>query len=215
MGIYMKFGNIVGDATQNVMNISADTQQHDNREELKKLDGGLRSLVGDTITGVLLGETGWIPLHSFDWHADRSITTRAGKGSPSQTRGPVAPNLDDITVEKEVDGSSKGLLEKFDTDKDGVDCTIVFVRTGDPGEVYLKYALKNTLISDIRVNAKRDDRPTETLILNFTDIEFTVWRVGEDNIARAPFRYPMKKSATQQSGGQPNHGGGQGHHQHH
>ena len=25
MGIYMKFGNIVGDATQNVMNISADT----------------------------------------------------------------------------------------------------------------------------------------------------------------------------------------------
>jgi type VI secretion system secreted protein Hcp len=198
MGIYMKFGNVVGDATQYV--------NKDNSGVEKIVFAGLRVFAGDASAAKMLGETGWIPLKSFAWHASRSITTRAGDG-----RGPVSPNLDEVTVDKEVDGSSGSLLEKFHQDKDGVDCTILFVRTGEPGEVYLRYKLKATLIKDIHVTSDKEGRPNEKLVLNFTEIELAVWRIDENNEAEGPFTHEIKKLASQQGGGHPGHGGDHGH----
>lgn len=197
MGIYMKFGNVVGDATQYV--------NKDNSGVEKIVFAGLRVFAGDASAAKMLGETGWIPLKSFAWHASRSITTRAGDG-----RGPVSPNLDEVTVDKEVDGSSGSLLEKFHQDKDGVDCTILFVRTGEPGEVYLRYKLKATLIKDIHVTSDKEGRPNEKLVLNFTEIELAVWRIDENNEAEGPFTHEIKKLASQQGGGHPGHGGDHG-----
>jgi len=200
MGIYMKFGNVVGDATQYV--------NKDNSGVEKIVFAGLRVFVGDASAAKMLGETGWIPLKTFAWHASRSVTTRAGNGPASQHRGPVSPNLDDVTVDKEVDGSSGSLLEKFHQDKDGVDCTILFVRTGEPGEVYLRYKLKGALIKDIHVTSDKEGRPNEKLVLNFTEIELAVWRIDENNEAEGPFSHAIKKEASQQGGGHPGNGGG-------
>jgi type VI secretion system secreted protein Hcp len=207
MGIYMKFGDIVGDATQHV--------NKDNSGVEKVLYAGMRILgVSEAAAAAALGESGWIPLNDFHWHVHRQITNRAGKGAPSQTRGSIAPNVDEVTVEKHIDGTSCQLLQSFCEDNKGVDCTIVFIRTGDPGEIYLKYKLKNTLIQDINVHGK-EDRPTETLKLNFTDIEVSVWRVDEQNVAQGPCIYEVHKDASQQGGGHPGHGGGHGHGPHH
>jgi type VI protein secretion system component Hcp len=145
MGIYMKFGNIVGDATQHVQNGTGVASQI------------LHMVAGNSIAAAILGETGWIPLREFHWHGQRTITNRAGKGSASQARGPVSPNLDEVTVEKDVDGASCDLFQSFCEDTKGVDCTIVFIRTGDPGEIYLKYKLKNALIQDIHVSLQHSD----------------------------------------------------------
>jgi type VI secretion system secreted protein Hcp len=206
MGIYMKFGDVVGDATQYV--------NKDNSGVEKALFAGLRHFVGDAGTTKMLGESGWIPLKSFAWGATRSVTTRAGNG-PSSHRGPVSHNLEDVTVDKEVDGSSCALLEKFDQDKDGVDCTIVFVRTGEPGEVYLRYKLKSTLIKDIHITPDKEGRPNEKLVLNFTEIELGVWRIDENNEAEGPYSHAIKKEASQQSGGPPGRGGAHDHAQPH
>jgi type VI protein secretion system component Hcp len=197
MGIYMKFGNVAGDATQHVRSGS----------ETNFLLDILRQGVGENVMATLLGEADWIPLKSFDWGATRKITTRAGNGSSSQARGPVATDLQDVKVDKEVDGTSPELLEKFDKDTKGVDCTIVFVRTGDPAEIYLKYDLKNTLITEIHMSGKdKEDRPTETLTLTFTEIELTAWYAEQNNEAPGPSRYPLSKDGSQQGGG--------GHHSH-
>jgi type VI secretion system secreted protein Hcp len=202
MGIYMRFGDVVGDATQYV--------NKDNSGVEKALFTGLRHLVGDANTAKMLGESGWIPLKSFEWSATRSVTTRAGNG-PSSHRGPVSPNLNDVTVHKEVDGSSCALLEKFHQDKDGVDCTIVFVRTGEPGEIYLRYKLKSTLIKEIYFTPDKEGRPNEKLVLNFTEIELGVWRIDENNEAEGPFSHAIKKEASQQGGGHQGHSGDHGH----
>jgi type VI secretion system secreted protein Hcp len=203
MAIYMKFGDVVGDATQYV--------NKDNSGVENIVFAGLRAFVGDATAAKVLGEAGWISLKSFEWHVQRSITTRAGKGS--QHRGPIAADIHDITVDKDIDGSSCDLLRIFNEDKDGVDCTIVYVRTGDPGEVYLQYKLKNTLIKQIHTSSK-GDRPNEQLILNFTEIEFAVWRANQDNVAPGASRYRIEKQATQQGGGPSGRGGEHGHSRH-
>jgi type VI secretion system secreted protein Hcp len=207
MGIYMKFGNIVGDATQYV--------NKDNSGVEKIVFAGLRAFAGDASAAKMLGETGWIPLKTFEWSATRSVTTRAGNGASSQNRGPISTDLKDVTVNKEVDGSSCALLEKFHQDKDGVDCTIVFVRTGEPGEIYLRYKLKSTLIKELHITPDKEGRPNERLVLNFTEIELGVWRIDENNEAEGPFSHAIKKEASQQGGGHPGHGGDHGHAPHH
>jgi type VI secretion system secreted protein Hcp len=203
MGIYMKFGNIVGDATQHVQDGTGVESQV------------LRMVAGNSIAAAILGETGWIPLKDFHWQADRAITNRAGKGSAPQTRGPVTPNLHEVTVVKDIDGASCDLFQSLCEDTKGVDCTIVFVRTGDPGEIYLKYKLKNALIQDINVNVQKEERPTEKLTLNYTDIELSVWRIDEQNVAQGPCIYEASKDGSQQGGGHHGHGGDHDHGRHH
>jgi type VI secretion system secreted protein Hcp len=196
MGVYMKFGDVAGDATQHVRSGS----------ETSLGSQVMRKIVGENVVAALLGETDWIPLKSFEWGAKRNITTRSGKGPSSQTRGPVDTDVDDVTVEKEVDGSTPDLLDKFENDTKGVDCAIVFIRTGDPAEIYLKYSLKNTLITSIR-HKGGDDRPNETLTLTFTEVELTAWCAEQNNVAPGPSRHKLEKDPSQQGGGHHHHGG--------
>ena len=200
MGIYMKFGTIDGDATQIV-----------------------RCSAGDP-TPKVLKQTGWIPLESFDWSIASAITTKAGNaGSP--TRGPKNPDVRDIVVKKRTDLSSGDLLRILCEDTKGQDCTIVFVRTGDPGEIYLQYELKNTLIKELKWGecTREEDRPHETLTLTFTDLMMSVWRIAKSNETYeseeeckggAPIRYPVHKDpgATSGQGAGSHNGGHSGHH---
>jgi type VI protein secretion system component Hcp len=183
MGIYMKFGNIEGDATQIVPG----------------------------------RDTGWIPLESFGWGLDSSITTKAGTGG-SPNRAPKNPKLHDITVTKDVDLSSIALLSTLCTDEKGQDCTIVFVRTGDPGKVYLQYDLKKTLIKTLTVGGPGkhgDARPDETLILSFTEVTVHVWQLEEDNRNGKSDHITIQNGAAEGGSPPPSGGRGPGVHAHH
>jgi type VI protein secretion system component Hcp len=198
MGIYMKFGDVAGEATQRVQSNTGVGSQ-------------VLRMVAGSIAAALLGDTGWIPLKSFQWNATRDITSRAGNGSSSGARGPVTTDVHDVVVDKDVDGSSPDLLEKFDNDTKGVDCAIVFIRTGDPGEIYLQYRLKNTLIKSI-THAGREDRPNEQLVFTFTEMEVTAWCAEEDNVGPGgqPSRHTITKDPSQHDG----HHGHDGDHHH-
>jgi type VI protein secretion system component Hcp len=189
MGIFMKLRKIHGDATQIVPSLAGDLIRKPGQE------------------------TGWIPLDSFRWTIDSTITTKSGPKA-SSNRGPKNPKLSEITVAKTVDLSSVELLRTLCRDEDGQDCAIVFMRTGDPGIVYLQYDLKNTLIKQIVLaeGTKGDARPTETLQLTFTDITMHVWQTTEENVNGLADHHPIHNDARDAAAASPPGSGGQGAH---
>jgi type VI protein secretion system component Hcp len=189
MGIFMKFRKIHGDATQKVPSLEGDPIRKPGQQ------------------------TGWIPLDSFSWTIDSTITTKSGPQASSK-RGPKNPKLSEITVKKTVDLSSVELLRTLCTDHDGQDCVIVFMRTGDPGIVYLQYDLKNTLITQIALTegTKEDARPNEKLQLSFTDITTHVWQATEENINGSADHHPIHNDARDAAAPSPPGSGNQGAH---
>ena len=113
------------------------------------------------------GFTEAVLLHSFQWNVRRAI------GSPKSSakdRESGAASVSEITVTKENDDASTGLLRLALWGK-AKKVQIHFTRTGDNQklEVYLKYELENVLFSGYSTTSD-GDRPTETLSLNFTKI---------------------------------------------
>lgn len=161
MGIYMKYEDVVGDATQIVPWAGAPTPEVKDQPDLPF-------------------NSGWVPLDSFKWDVTSAITTKSGQGT-SHAKGPKNPKVNDITVTKQVDRSSGYLLETLVSQgEQGKDCLIVFVRTGNPGEIYLQYELKHTLITKLDWNHAKE-AIIETVTLSFSDLLMTVWRLDEAN----------------------------------
>ncbi len=109
-------------------------------------------------------------LYSVEWGIRRAV------GSPKSSakdRESGAASVSEITVTKENDDTSTGLLRLAMWGK-AKKAQIHFLRTGDNQkmEEYLTYELENVLLSDYST-ASAGDRPTEKLSLNFTTIAIT------------------------------------------
>jgi type VI secretion system secreted protein Hcp len=144
MGIYMKYGNIQGDATQQ-------------------------------------GFDGYININSFDWKLHRHFAEdQVGR---SFNREASQAHIDRCTVTKEVDHSSGELLQAAATGFKGQPCEIVFLRTGNPGERYLTFKLTDTLISSLSVSGEGEERPSETIVLDFTELEIVCKTLDESNVS--------------------------------
>jgi len=148
MGIYMKFGNIQGDATQK-------------------------------------GFEGWINIHHFDWSLTRQFApNQVGRAF---NREAAQAQMHHCTVRKEADASSGMLLQTATTEFKGQPCEIAFVRTGNPGDWYLKFKLTDALIANLDVSTQGpSERPTETIALNFTEVEIHTKTLNETNTGEDP-----------------------------
>jgi type VI secretion system secreted protein Hcp len=149
MGIYMKFGEIKGDATQQ-------------------------------------GFGGWINLHHFEWGLDRKFAgDQVGRAF---NREGAQAQIRTCTVSKEADSSSGMILQTATTVFKGQPIEIHFVRTGNPGETYLKFKLTDALIKELDVSSSggNNERPIETIVIDFTEVEIQTKTLNETNDGEEP-----------------------------
>ncbi|MBN9119283.1 MAG: type VI secretion system tube protein Hcp [Planctomycetes bacterium] len=123
------------------------------------------------------GHTDWIALTSFNWGVGRGIGSPTGQAA---NREASAPSVSEITVSKTMDKASFALLQEA-LKGAGMECTIHFATT-DKNELrtYAEYKLTNCLISGYSTSSG-GDRPSETLSINFTKVEFLFVELGIDN----------------------------------
>ncbi len=114
------------------------------------------------------GHEQWIELNSCQWGVGRAISSPTGG---SADRESSAPSISEIVVTKATDISSPKLLNEA-YQGEGQDVTIDFCKT-DKGklEVFLTLTLNNTMVSGHSLSSG-GDRPTESVSLNFTKVEF-------------------------------------------
>jgi type VI secretion system secreted protein Hcp len=120
------------------------------------------------------GHEKWIQLNSCQWGVGRGISSPTGG---SADRESSAPSVSEIVVTKATDVSSTKLLNEA-YQGEGQKCQIDFCKT-DKGklEVFLTLNLENTVISGHSISSG-GDRPTESLSLNFTKVEFKNVNMG-------------------------------------
>jgi type VI secretion system secreted protein Hcp len=114
---------------------------------------------------------GWIDVLSFSWGIHR-----AGGGATGQTRRRGVATVEDVVVNKEYDKSSPKLAEAVCTGKVFPKVEIHDTTTyAENRATYLKYELKNVLVTSHAVNGSSggDAVPTETMSLNFEEIKQT------------------------------------------
>lgn len=128
------------------------------------------------------GHEKWIELNSVQWGVGRGILSPTGG---SADRESSAPSVSEIVVTKVTDVSSTKLLNEA-YQGEGQSVTIDFLKT-DKGklEVYLTFTLTNTMISGHSFSSG-GDRPTESISLNFTKVEFKNVNMGSAGDTGSP-----------------------------
>jgi len=114
------------------------------------------------------GHEKWIELNSCQWGVGRGISSPTGG---SADRESSAPSVSEIVVTKATDAASTKILNEA-YQGEGVKSQIDFCKT-DKGklEVYLTITTDDTMVSGYSISSG-GDRPSESLTLNFTKIEF-------------------------------------------
>jgi len=137
------------------------------------------AIKGDVTEG---SHVGWVELNSFQWGVGRGISSPTGA---SADRESSAPSVSEITTTKAQDIASVPLLNEA-LQGEGQTVIIDFCKT-DKGnlEVYLTYTLTNCMISGYSISSG-GDRPSESLSLNFTKIEFKSTPMGAAGAGESP-----------------------------
>lgn len=128
------------------------------------------------------GHKGWIEVNSFQWGVGRGISSPTGA---SADRESSAPSVSEITLSKPSDSASPKLLNEA-LQGEGKTVLIDFCKT-DKGklEVYTTYTLTNCMISGYSVSSG-GDRPSESLSLNFTKVEYKNTPTGQAGETGSP-----------------------------
>jgi len=114
------------------------------------------------------GDKGWIEVDSVKFGSGRGIHTRVGHSSKREA---TAPNISEVMVTKQLDGTSPLLFQESLVGK-GTTAKLDLVETGeDQLSTFLEVTLHNAMISGYSV-AGKGDRPQETININFTKIEY-------------------------------------------
>ena len=115
---------------------------------------------------------GWSDLQSFSWGLHK-----AGAGATGATRRRGVVTVEDVVVSKEYDKSSPKLAESVCLGKIFPKVEIHDTTTYGDGNraVFLKYELKNVMVSSHNVSAAGggDAVPHENLSLNFEEVKQT------------------------------------------
>lgn len=123
-----------------------------------------------------------IEVSSFQWGVGRGISSPVGS---TADREASAPSVSEVTVTKVLDAASPKLLE--DALRGNMDSKVIvhFVRTDKNALVdFLQVTLTNTGVSGHSFSSG-GDRPSESLSLNFTAVEFSNTPAGADTKAEA------------------------------
>jgi type VI secretion system secreted protein Hcp len=128
------------------------------------------------------GHEKWIELFSFQFAVARSISHPTGAAADRESS---APSVAEIVVTKASDTSSVKLLTEG-LKGEGQTVKIDFVKTdASTLEPYLQITLTNCMVSGHSTSSS-GDRPSETLTLNFTEIEYKNIGMGEANQTGTP-----------------------------
>jgi type VI secretion system secreted protein Hcp len=114
------------------------------------------------------GHEKWIELNSCQWGVGRGISSPTGGAADRESS---APSVSEIVVTKSTDvASTKVLNEAYQGE--GQKVQIDFCKT-DKGklEVFLTVTLTNCMVSGYSLSSG-GDRPSESVSLNFTKVEF-------------------------------------------
>jgi type VI secretion system secreted protein Hcp len=124
------------------------------------------------------GSSGWMEIGSVHWGCGRTITTPVGSSAKREAR---APSISEITVTKLMDSTSPLLAQEALIGK-ACDAVIELTQTGTENlETFLSVKLTNAMISGYSMSSS-GDRPSESLTLNFTKIEYAYQ--GYDNTGK-------------------------------
>lgn len=116
------------------------------------------------------GHTKWIEVSSFQWGVGRGISSPVGG---SEDRESSAPSVSEVTVTKDNDVASVKLLNEA-LQGEGKTVKFDFCRTEKSKlQVYLQLTLTNAMVSGFSTSSG-GDRPTESVSLNFTKVEYKV-----------------------------------------
>jgi type VI secretion system secreted protein Hcp len=109
----------------------------------------------------------WIDVLSIDWGANKPT----GSSGASRRRGGTV--VEDFTFTKEVDSSTPKLTEPICKGEHTPGVEVDICKTNSDGEqhCYLKYKLKDVYITSYGIEGEADVIPTETISLNFKEIE--------------------------------------------
>jgi type VI secretion system secreted protein Hcp len=110
----------------------------------------------------------------MSWNVSRSLSTKTGQGKDRES---TSPHISEITLTTKMDKTSPVFFSEACVGQ-GKTALIHLVQTTPNGvETFIEYTLTNTLVSGYSVTADEDNRPQESITLNFTKIEmkYTPW----------------------------------------
>ena len=138
---------------------------------------------GDVTTS---GHEKWIEVHSLQWGTGRAINNASASGAD---REGSTPSVNEISVSKDTDGASPNLLRAslgLKPADEGKTVNIDFRKTDtSKPEPYLQFTLTNCLVSGYSLSSG-GDRPSESVQLNFTKVEFKNTAMGKANETGSP-----------------------------
>lgn len=140
-------------------------------------------ITGDVTTA---GHEAWIELSSFQWGVGRGIGDAASSGADREAS---TPSVSEVVVTKVNDSASTNLMRAslgIGPAGEGKTVKIDFCKTDvSQPEPYLQLTLTNTLVSGWSASSG-GDRPSESLSLNFTKVEFKSVTMGGANDTGSP-----------------------------
>jgi type VI secretion system secreted protein Hcp len=138
------------------------------------------------------GHKDWIVLHSVQWSVGRTISSTGG-GTPREAG---VPKFSEVTLSKSVDSSSPPLFLSAVGGTDEIAEVTIHLVDSATGQVFYALTLSEVLVSSqAHSGASGDDKPAESISLNFTKIEME-YRVNDKTGASEPIRagWDLKKN---------------------
>ncbi|MFI4989138.1 MAG: Hcp family type VI secretion system effector [Alphaproteobacteria bacterium] len=143
------------------------------------------------------GHKDWIALESAALGTSRNISTPTGHAARRESGAPV---VSEVVISKTMDKGSQKLFAASLSGESKL-VKLDFVRTGDPGEIYLTLTLTNVLVSSFNVNSSGGEHShaMESISLNFTKIEYAYTPYSSDHKAGTPQRYTYDIATAKKS----------------
>ena len=139
----------------------------------------------------------WIAIDSINFTINRHISTLPGQ---VYDRELSHPNISEMVITKTIDNSSVLLFQSACTAKAISSATIDLCQTNHSGNAYAKITLENIIITHYALisDATPQQRPIESMHINFDHIEFRYTPYGKDNQALSPITagYDLKQAKT-------------------
>jgi type VI secretion system secreted protein Hcp len=139
---------------------------------------------------------GEIVIESWSWGMSQS-----GAGAPAGRGGAGAGKVStsDIVVNKELDKSSPQLMKALADGKHIKEVVLSLRKAGENQEDYLIITMKNVMVTSYSVSgSSANDRPMESLSLNFEEIKVEYKEMKEDGTAgnTETFEYDSKTNTS-------------------
>jgi type VI secretion system secreted protein Hcp len=110
----------------------------------------------------------WIELDSMNFGVHRTVSMDTGNMA---NRAAGLPSFSEISVSKATDNSTYGLLTEAVLGKEGKEIELAVVEPGDAPIEYVKYTLKDAIISAYDMSAGPDGMPMESVTISYSWVE--------------------------------------------